>query len=131
MNEPADEIRQACISRLPTYYPADIWQEDASPFNLDNPIILTRQEGGISDNVIRRHNVTVMVFTSQNSGNRERQEARNDASELLRYFLTNYTTDSIMDIEPVADISGPFQTAQNRYLYQFTVSTKSNFMRVS
>src|SRR5690606_34929894 len=131
MSEPSDEIRAQAVALLTGYLPADMWREDVSPFALDNKIVLTRQEGGISDNVIRRHNVTVMVFTGINATNAERKQALDDASLLLRYFLTNYTTDSIIDIEPVVDVSGPFQTGQNRYLYQFTVSTKSNFMRVS
>lgn len=130
--EPEQEVREKLASILPPEYnQAAMWNEDMHPFTkLDFPIVLARQEGGTSDNVIRRHNVTVYLFSKANYDLSDLLPTRDNAALCVRTLLTDYTTDSIIDIEPITDVNGPYQTGQNRVMYQFTVSCKSNFKRV-
>lgn len=129
--EPEQEVREKLVALLTGYKEASMWKEDSWPFTqLTDKIILTRQEGSPSDNIIRRHNVTVMIFSPANYEGADQLAARNDAAYCVRALLTDYTTDSIIDIEPIMDVSGPYLTGQNRVMYQFTVSCKSNFKRI-
>lgn len=128
MTRPSDLIRTKIITEvLPNYLPAMIWDESAAPFtSLDNSIFLSRQAGQSADEDIRELIVECWLFSKTNASNANVSALFDDATAAMSHLLTDYTAGGIFGISVIEDVTGPFQTGQNRKFYRFTVRTLVN-----
>jgi len=128
MTRPADDIRMLLINEVLTgYLPAIQWNEDESPFTLSgDKILLTRQSGQASDEDIRELIVECWLFSKVNATKSDLNNLFNDATAAMAYTLTNYAVGSIIGISVIEDVTGPFNTGQNRKFFRFTLRTLVN-----
>ena len=103
-----------------------MWQEDQFPFNNANDkIILTKQDGRAVDAMIREHSVDILMFSVQNSGGAELSALYDEAESAVQYIKQNFIVNDDLKFTITQDLSGPYQTGQNRYFYRFSVLTYS------
>jgi hypothetical protein len=123
----SDLVRQFIVDNVATgYSQAAMWQEDQFPFNNANDkIILTKQDGRAVDAMIREHSVDVLMFSVQNSDGADLDALYDDAEAALAYVKSNFIVNEDLKFTITQDLSGPYQTGQNRYFYRFTLKTYS------
>jgi|13_taG_2_1085334.scaffolds.fasta_scaffold57044_2 hypothetical protein len=118
----SDLVRQFIIDNVATTYKgAAIWREDQYPFNNSgDKIILTRQSGRSVDAMIREFDVDVMMFCAVNSGGAELSALYDDAENALSYMKDNFIVNEDLKLTITQDVTGPYQTGQNRFYYRFS-----------
>jgi len=123
----SDLVRQFIVDNVAgDFEQAAMWQEDQFPFNNpDDKIIFTKQSGRAVDAFTREIDIDVIMFSKQNSAGAELTALYDDAEAALRYAKDNFSPSDDLRLTITQDVTGPYQTGQNRYFYRFGFLTYS------
>jgi hypothetical protein len=114
------------INVVPTYLPAITWNEDQSPYVSENAkIIFTKQMGRPVDAYVRQSDVEILLFSAKNANLSDLNSLFNDAETVLEYIKANFVITEDLRISITQDVTGPYNTSQNRYFYRISVLTVS------
>jgi hypothetical protein len=111
---------------VPAYLPAVTWNEDQSPYVSENSnIIFTKQTGRAVDAYVRQADVEILLFSVKNANLNVLNSLFADAELVTEYIKANFVITENLRISITQDITGPYNTAQNRYFYRISVLTYS------
>jgi hypothetical protein len=111
---------------VPTYLPAITWNEDQSPYVSENAkIIFTKQMGRAVDAYVRQSDVEILLFSAKNANLSDLDSLFADAETVLEYIKANFVITEDLRISITQDVTGPYNTSQNRYFYRISVLTVS------
>tara|TARA_R110000782_G_scaffold185708_1_gene275802 strand:+ start:46 stop:429 length:384 start_codon:yes stop_codon:yes gene_type:complete len=110
----------------PSYLPAITWNEDQSPYDNENAkIIFTKQTGRAVDAYVRQADVDILLFSAKNANLSDLDSLYADAELVIEYIKANFVISEDLRITITQDITGPYNTSQNRYFYRLSVLTYS------
>lgn len=113
-------------SPLSSYSPTAMWREDQQPFTTKtSSILLTTQQGRAVDAYVRQIDVDVLLFSPVNADGTAFQTVESDAITALQYIKANFRTGADELFSVTQDVTGPYQTAQGRIYYRFSLVTFS------
>ena len=123
----SDLVRDYIRSNIATaYLPAITWNEDQSPFDSENAkIIFAKQTGRAVDAYVRQADVDVLFFSAKNANLSDLNDLYADVELFIEYIKTNFVITADLRITITQDVTGPYNTAQNRYFYRLSVLTYS------
>lgn len=123
----SDLVRDYIRTNIATsYLPAITWNEGQSPFiNDDSNVIFTKQTGRSVDAYVRQADVEVLLFSKKNSSLVDLNNLSADAEAVLEYIKSNFAISENLRISITQDVTGPYNTSQNRYFYRMSVLTYS------
>ena len=111
---------------IPAYLPAVTWNEDQSPYDTENSkIIFTKQTGRAVDAYVRQADVEILLFSAKNANLSDLDSLLTEVEAVVEYIKANFVITQDLRMSITQDVTGPYNTSQNRYFYRMSVLTVS------
>tara|TARA_R110000796_G_scaffold385_2_gene1270 strand:+ start:31 stop:414 length:384 start_codon:yes stop_codon:yes gene_type:complete len=111
---------------IPAYLPAVTWNEDQSPYDAENSkIIFTKQTGRAVDAYVRQADVEILLFSAKNANLTDLDSLLTEVETVVEYIKANFVITQYLRMSITQDVTGPYNTSQNRYFYRISVLTVS------